>query len=349
LTEDRLMQIDTTHHAPTDWDPYVCAHPNATAYHRASAVRVAADAFGLPVYFLTARGPDRKVTGVLPLVEQSSLLFGRYLVSVPYFTYGGILSSSPEASEALAKEAILVARARRSDHVELRHSAPLQELRLPERLDKVSMVLRLPRTETELGKQLGAKLRSQIKRAERENPEIVWGGKELIDEFYSVFASGMHELGTPVYSRKFFHSVCDAMGDLLAVIIVRVGGEAHAAAVVIRHGERIEVPWASATAAAKRGALNMRMYWEMLRYSIAAGVGEFDFGRSTSDSGTYRFKAQWGAEPMQLHWHYWLAHGGDLPKLNHSNPKYARAAALWRRMPLWCANMIGPQIARYLP
>ena len=343
------MQIDTTHIAPTEWDDYVCAHPHATAYHRASAVRIAADAFGLPVYFLMARGSAGEPTGVLPLVEQASFLFGRYLVSVPYFTYGGMLASSPQAAQALIEESIRVAAMRRSDHVELRHAAPLPGLQLPERLDKVSMVLRLPRTETELAKQLGSKLRSQIKRAERENPQIVWGGKELMDEFYRVFASGMHDLGTPVYSRKFFDVVCDAMGDLLAVIIVRAGGEAQAAAIVIRHDSSIEVPWAAATEAAKRGALNMRMYWEMLRYSVGAGAESFDFGRSTSDSGTYRFKAQWGAEPVQLHWHYWLAHGGELPKLNHSNPKYARAAALWRRMPLWCANLVGPRIARYLP
>ncbi len=343
------MQIQTTKDAPADWDNYVCAHSDASAYHRASAVRIAADAFGLPVYFLSARGSEGEIAGVLPLVEQSSWLFGRYLVSVPYFTYGGILASSPEVARALVKEAIRLAGARRSDHVELRHCASLPELDLPERLDKVSMVLRLPQTETELAKQLGSKLRSQIKRAERENPEILWGGKELIDQFYTVFASGMHDLGTPVYSRKFFDVVCDSMADLLAVIVLRVGGEPQAAAVVIRHGSRIEVPWAAATPAAKRGALNMRMYWEMLRYSVEAGAEAFDFGRSSADSGTYRFKAQWGAEPMQLHWHYYLANGGELPKLNHSNPKYARAAAWWRRMPLWCANMIGPQIARYLP
>lgn len=343
------MQIDTTPAAPDDWNAYVCAHPQGTAYHRASAVRIAADAFGLPVYFLTARDSQGAVSGVLPLVEQASFLFGRYLVSVPYFTYGGMLASSPQAAQALIQESIRVAGTRRSDHVELRHCAPQPELQLPERLDKVSMVLRLPRTETELAKQLGSKLRSQIKRAEREHPEVVWGGKELMDEFYAVFASGMHDLGTPVYSRKFFDVVCDAMAELLAVIVVRVGGRAQAAAVVIRHGSSIEVPWAAATEAAKRGALNMRMYWEMLRHAVDAGAETFDFGRSTSDSGTYRFKAQWGAEPVQLHWHYWLANGGELPKLNHSNPKYARAAALWRRMPLWCANLVGPRIARYLP
>ena len=94
------MQIDTTHAAPADWNDYVCAHPQGTAYHRASAVRIAADAFGLPVYFLTARNSEGAVTGILPLVEQASFLFGRYLVSVPYFTYGGMLASSPQAAQA---------------------------------------------------------------------------------------------------------------------------------------------------------------------------------------------------------------------------------------------------------
>ena len=72
-------------------------------------------------------------------------------------------------------------------------------------------------------------------------------------------------------------------------------------------------------------------------------------GAATVDSGTYRFKSQWGAVPQQLHWHYCLEPGVALPKLNHSNPKYARAAAIWRSMPLWCANLIGPHISRHLP
>ena len=93
----------------------------------------------------------------------------------------------------------------------------------------------------------------------------------------------------------------------------------------------------------------MRMYREMLKRSVESGASEFDFGRSTADSGTYRFKSQWGAVPRQLHWHYCLAPGDALPQLNHSNPKYARAAAIWRSMPLWCANLIGPRISRHLP
>lgn len=342
-------RVEVAEAAPQGWDEYVGRHPQGTAYHRAAAVRIGAQAFGLRTRFLSARNGSGQLVGVLPLVEQSSVLFGRFLVSVPFFTYGGILADETAGANALAQTATAVARARKAAHVELRHTEPLAGLGLAERLDKVSMVLPLPGSHEALNKALGAKLRSQIRRAEREDPQILWGGPELIGEFYRVFAMTMHALGTPVYSRRFLEIACRAFGDLASVLVIRVRGEVHAAAVLVRHGQRLEVPWAAATVSAKQLAINMRMYWEMLRFAIDSGATSFDFGRSTVDSGTYRFKAQWGAQPLQLHWHYWLPSGAPIPKLNQSNPKYAGAAALWRRMPLWCANLLGPYIIRNLP
>jgi serine/alanine adding enzyme len=344
-----MMQVESTTAPPDDWDAYVERHPSASAYHRAAAVGVGTAAFGLTTRFLTVRDLQRRLTGVLPLVEQSSLLFGRFLVSLPFFTYGGILADAPEAGVALAASAAELARARRARHVELRHTEPWTDLALPQRTDKVSMLLPLPDSEQALSKQLGSKLRSQIKRAEREEPEIIWGGAELIPQFYEVFATTMHEVGTPVYPPSFFEATCRALEGLLWVVVVRTKGQVGAAAVLVRHGNRIEVPWAAATQAGKRASLNMRLYWELLTHSIRVGAQAFDFGRSSHDSGTYRFKAQWGAQPMQLHWHYWLPVDQKLPQLNQSNPKYALAASLWRRLPLWCANALGPHIVKNLP
>jgi serine/alanine adding enzyme len=233
--------------------------------------------------------------------------------------------------------------------VELRQIEPLAAITWPQRLDKVSMMLELPATEAELSKQLGSKLRSQIKRAEKENPEVLWGGAELLPQFFRVFSQAMHELGTPVYSPQFFDIACAAFGDLARVLVIKAAGQPQTAAIIVRHGTRIEVPWAAATPEAKRGALNMRMYWEMLKHCVSVGARVFDFGRSSVDSGTYRFKAQWGAKPVQLHWHYWLPAGAEIPKLNQGNPKFALAARAWRRLPLWAANTIGPQIVRNLP
>jgi FemAB-related protein (PEP-CTERM system-associated) len=268
---------------------------------------------------------------------------------VPFFTYGGILADHAAAARALAARLRTHGIDRKVDHSELRHSAPVPSLDLPERTDKVSMVLELPDTVEELARRLGSKLRSQIKRAERVQPQVVWGQRELVPEFYRVFSAGMRDLGTPVYPRRFFEAVCDAFGDLLSVVVIRIEGKPQAAAMLVRHGTSIEVPWAAATEEAKRAAVNMRIYWEMITRAVESGAAQFDFGRSTVDSGTYRFKAQWGARPQQLHWHYLLQRSKTIPQLNHSNSRYSLATAAWKRMPLWCAQAIGPLIIRSLP
>jgi serine/alanine adding enzyme len=343
------VQIELTSTAPGGWDAYVTGHPLGSAYHRAAAVEIGRQCFGLRTTFVVARDELGQPVGALPLVEQSSVMFGRFLSSVPFFTYGGILANDATVTAGLLKYAIAHARDRRADHVELRHSAPVAGVDLPERLDKVSMVLLLPKSVDTLNGQLGSKLRSQVRRADREHIEVRWGMQELLGDFYRVFAPTMHELGTPVYPRRFFEVALRALAGFASVLVVRVRGETQAAAILVRHGRAIEVPWAAATPVAKSVGVNMRMYWEMLRFAVASGADAFDFGRSTHDSGTYRFKAQWGAKPVQLHWHYWLPAGTPVPKLNQSNPTYARAAALWRRMPLWCANLLGPHIVRNLP
>ena len=342
------MRIDASPIPPQGWDDYVARHALATAYHRAQAVNIGARAFRLRTTFLTAYD-GQAIVGLLPLVEQSSRLFGRYLVSLPFMTYGGILADSAEIASGLAERAALEAQERRADHVELRHTIALPDLKLAERLDKVSMILPLPDSEAALAKQLGAKLRSQIKRGEREKLELVWGGAELIPDFYRVFAPAMHALGTPVYPRRFFEVVYEALRDVSDILVVRMRGKPHAVAFLVKHGKTMEVPWAVASPEAKHGSVNMRMYWELLTWSIQKGAQAFDFGRSTVESGTYRFKAQWGAGPHQLHWHYWLPAGAPVPKLNQSNPKYARAAAIWSKMPLWVANFMGPHVIRNLP
>jgi FemAB-related protein (PEP-CTERM system-associated) len=343
------MDISVGSAPPGDWDAFVQAQPGHSPYHLARGVLIGRAAFGLDTTFLAARGPDGLLRGVLPLVEQSSPWFGRFLTSLPFFNYGGLLATCPEAVGALLGAAADLGRRRAARHVELRHAGPLPGAPLPERLDKVAMLLPLPADEAQLAKRLGAKLRSQVRRADREQPQVEWGGRELLGEFHRVFARGMRDLGTPVYPLGFFESFWAGLGEFSRVLLVRAGGETRAVALVVRHAARLEVPWAVATPEAKRASLNMRLYWEMLRHGVATGASEFDFGRSTRDSGTYRFKAQWGAEPRQLHWHYCLPAGAAPPVLNASNPRYSLASALWRRLPLWCANALGPRLVRHLP
>jgi hypothetical protein len=111
----------------------------------------------------------------------------------------------------------------------------------------------------------------------------------------------------------------------------------------------IEVPWASALRASNPLSANVLLYWHMLKFSIERGFSVFDFGRSTPNAGTFHFKRQWGAEPLELVWEYWNASGTPPASMNPDNPKLDLAIRLWQRLPVAVANAIGPHVIRNIP
>ena len=333
--------------AAADWDAFVASEPTASVYHEYALRRLVHSVFGHQTLYFVAR-EGAKIVGVLPLVRLKSRLFGDFLVSVPYFNYGGVLARSPQVCDELLRHAVQAAQLMGVSHIELRHRAADQQT-WPVRTDKVSMLLELPPTAEALQKALSSKLRSQIKRPQREGVTCDFGGEELLESFYAVFAENMRDLGTPVYSRRFFAAILQLLGDRARIAIVRLQGAPVAAALLITNRGTTEIPWASSLRRVNAIGANMFLYWSALQFAIQQGSAVFDFGRSTLDSGTYRFKKQWGAQPLQLHWHYWLKGGGELPRLNPSNPKYRLAVAAWQKLPLPVANWLGPHLVKNLP
>jgi FemAB-related protein (PEP-CTERM system-associated) len=329
------------------WNAFVAATAGASIYHRYEWRDVVRDVFARETTYLAAFEGER-IVGVLPLVRLKSPFFGDFLVSLPYFNYGGVLAASAAASEALIAEAALLGGRLGVSHIELRHRANLAAS-LPSRTDKVTMLLKLPATAEEFSKSVGWKVRGQVKQAQKSGAVGASGGAELIPEFYAVFAENMRDLGTPVYPQRFFERIVAAFPAETRLFVVRQGGAPVAAAFLIADGTTLEIPWASSLRRANSSNVNMLLYFNVLEYACQQGFKTFDFGRCTVDSGTYVFKKKWGAEPEQLYWHYWLRSGGELPRLNHSNPKFEAAVALWQKLPLAIANRLGPYLIRNLP
>lgn len=332
------------------WDAYVQANDDASPYHASVFRDLIEDVFGHPTFYLSATDPEGNVTGVLPLVRLRSRLFGDFMVSMPYFNYGGALSNDPEVGEALMLRGASLAEDLGVSHAEFRDVVP-RDSQWPVRLDKVEMQLPLPATEELLWKQLRPKVRAQVRRPFKDGRviSVEKGGLDLLPEFYHVFATNMRDLGTPVYSRRLFGEILRRLPESSHIVVIRVAGRPAAAGFLLQGAERMEIPWASSLRAYNGIGVNMLLYWEVLKYSIESGSRIFDFGRSSVDSGTYRFKRQWGAEPRQLYWHYWLRTGDHPPALNPDNPRYRLAIQLWQKLPLAIANRLGPSIVRNLP
>lgn len=348
MSPDAEVRIEhLTDSSAAEWDGFVAGSREASLYHRYRWRTLVREVFGHDTHYLAARTGDR-ITGVLPLVRLKSRLFGDFLVSMPYFNYGGIVAESDMEGARLLRASADLALELGVSHVELRHR--LRDCSdWPCRTDKVTMLLDLPADPDALWKGCGSKVRAQVNRPQREGATCEQGGAELLDHFYAVFAENMRDLGTPVYPRRFFGAILAAFPDAARLFIVRLASVPVAAGFVLSDGRTLEIPWASSLRRANAIGVNMLLYWRILEYACASGHAVFDFGRSTRDSGPYRFKKQWGAVPQQLYWHYWLREGGDLPELNPGNAKFSAAIAIWRHLPLAVTNRLGPLIIRNLP
>jgi serine/alanine adding enzyme len=331
------------------WDAFVINYKDSSLYHLSSWRKIIKNVFGHDSYYLCNKNDLGNITAVLPLIHLKSSIFGSFLVSMPYFNYGGCLANNVSDRVLLHERAIEIAKKVSASHIEFRDVGEIGILDMPERTDKVSMRLGLPDEVDKLWASLGSKLRSQIKRPLRENPVVKTGGADLLNDFYKVFARNMRDLGTPVYSKVFFMEILKAFEGSCHLVVVYKDNSPVAAGFLIGYKGMMEIPWASSLREFNKYGFNMLMYWEALKLSIEKSCHVFDFGRSSKDSGTFRFKKQWGSSPVQMSWHYWKKDGGGIPMLNPSNPKYKLAINMWKRLPVPIANQIGPLIVKNLP
>ncbi|MDT8282905.1 MAG: FemAB family PEP-CTERM system-associated protein, partial [Gammaproteobacteria bacterium] len=283
----------------------------------------------------------------LPLVRLKSRLFGDLLVSMPYFQHAGAIADHPLIEQKLMQHANQQADKLGIEHIEYRDDITRENM--PVQSHKVNMVLALPEDSDNLWQSFSSKLRAQIRRPQRENPETLFGREELLNAFYAVYSRNMRDLGSPVHSKNFIANILRYFPDNSWLVVVKLKNRPVGAALLLADGDTMEIPLASTIRDVNHLSLNMLLYWNVLQFAIDKGVKYFDFGRSTRGANTYRFKQQWGAKPQALYWHYWLSEGSSLPGLNPDNPKFALIIYLWKRLPIKLSQWIGPHIVKNIP
>lgn len=287
--------------------------------------------------------------GILPLAAVKSWLFGRFLVGLPYLNYGGPIADNPACEGALLHSAKELADRLNVRYLELRD---VREFHCPGYVAnaslKVHMRLPLPVQAEPLWKGLDAKVRNQVRKGQKSGLDLAWGGLELVDEFHTVFSENMRDLGTPVYGRRFFRAILEQFPDRAELGVARLGAKPVACCLLLHGWGTTEVPSASSLRAYNSTCANMLLYWTMLERAIARGQSEFDFGRSSPDSPTFKFKKQWGAQPHPAIWSHYLRQG-TASDMRPTNPKYGRAVRIWQQLPLWLTRLAGPVIVRGIP
>lgn len=338
------MQIKTaTVQDQPAWDDYVLSHPAGLAYHQFAWSLAIREAYGFESYYLLAAA-DEKIVGVLPLVDFKIPFFGRRLVSLPYCDVGGCLADSDDIAVSLMAKAADIGKQWNVKKVEIRQVLAEKETSSTR---KVRMLLDLPESSEELLASFKAKLRSQVKKPIRDGLTAQLGGIELVSEFYQVFCENMRDLGSPVHSCRWIEAVVRNYKKNVRVCLVYTSdGTPAAAGIILLHHETVCIPWASSLREFNRLNPNMFLYWTFLSFAADHGFKTFDFGRSTPDEGTYKFKQQWGALPVPLEW-------VDLIKtspveINSSGALRTKVERAWQKLPVSVATAVGSKLRRYI-
>ncbi|EMI44576.1 FemAB family XrtA/PEP-CTERM system-associated protein [Rhodopirellula sp. SWK7] len=342
-----MNQIQT-HRWPSDWPLIHDATYGRLNAHHESWINSIGKGLRHQTYLVTANCGDQ-ATGVLPLNLVSGPLFGRFLVSIPYVNTGGVWAKDNETAVQLIDAACDLADELDVNYLELRHESPVDHPRLNfERTEKVHMRMPLPETTEGVMKNLKSKVRSQVKKSGEFGLQVNFGADELLDSFYAVFAHNMRDLGTPVFACRLFAHILHEFGDNAEICVVRKNSRPVAAALLVHADGVSEVPSASCLREFNRMNANMLMYRHLLERAVERRSHTFDFGRSSEGSGTYKFKAQWGAVPHPACWQYYVRKGDPNDMRPDSDGKQ-RLVKIWQRLPVWLTKMIGPTIVRGIP
>ena len=328
-----------------EYNAFISSLDHRNAYQNIEIAQIIEKTFGHSTILVLARVKNELV-GALPLTIIKSRLFGHTATSMPFFNYGGPITQYKDVAERLISDASSLLKDSGVENIEVRTT--LEDLPFPSSSKKVSMVRAVPSTDTILDAELGSKLRAQVKRAEEHTPIAKFGSEELLDDFYQVFATNMRDLGTPVYSKNWFRNLLRSKSLRTTLVVCYQNSKPVSVGFLLGHNGMLEIPWASTLRSANHMNMNMWMYRQILSYAISEGYTHFDFGRSTKDASTYKFKKQWGAKPIKHYWYY-LNETGQTEGANPDSPKYKLLIATWKLLPVWLTKLIGPPIVKSIP
>lgn len=329
------------------WSAYVDPSERATIAHDIAWMDIISAGLGhRPRYLLAVDGAA--VKGVLPMFLVKTWWRTRYMVSLPWIDYGGVLADDAPTEKLLLEAAEKITRTERAEFLELRAVNPRDDS-LAVSTKKVTFLLELDKDPEKIWTGFNAKLRNQVRKADKSGLTTHLGGLEYLDSFYEVFCRNMRDLGTPVWGRDFFEAILSTLKDSAQIILVKMEDKVIAGGLVLSFKDRLYVPSASAYREYLKYCPNHALYWRVIKDACSRGYRYFDFGRSTWESNTFKFKKQWVPDPTQLNWQYFLNKTKEIPAVNPGNPKYRFFINLWRRLPLAVANTVGPRLIKNFP
>ncbi|MBN2031174.1 FemAB family PEP-CTERM system-associated protein [bacterium] len=349
---DKIQQQDSVQiklYQPSfqdEWNRYILKSPDSVFGHHLGWKDVVAETYGHKPFYLMGF-KDNAVVGILPLFLIKSFIFGKCLVTSPYLTFGGLVSDDEDVAAALIDQAIQIAHIEKVRYIEIRNEKPIV-YSLQNKSVYCTLVLNLSLGIKKIWhSSLHPSTRRNIQKACRSGLAVV-EGHDYLKYFVDINARNMHRLGTPAHDYRFFSNIIRYFPES-TLLMVRFKRTFIGGMFLVYFKNTVLMPWIASLQSYFHLRPNNLLYWEAIQRADEKGYRFFDFGRSKQNSGTYRFKMQYGAKPVQLYYQYYLNSVHKIPNFDPENPVFSFPVSVWKKMPVFITKRIGHRIIRNIP
>ena len=306
--------------------------------------------YDFPVYRFASE-THQQIDGWLALVRVQHPIFGDYLTTSPFGSYGGFAYSSVAARDALLDRAQKLANDLGVDHVNVRFEAgeetpPAGWIQHPIYATYRADLSPDPDT---LLRAYSSDHRNHIRKSLKKGFSTRFGHLDLLDDVYDGLARSMHELGSPYHNKNYLRAMAESLGDTLEfVVMYSARGELAGAGVFISLGDVVTNLHANILRRFRSDYAGEFLYWSVIERYCRKGFKTLDLGRSLIGSGNEIFKLKWRPCKTPPAYWYYLPKGGRVPELNQKSPKFQMAIWMWKRLPLFVVRLLGPSLIRGL-
>ncbi len=347
-TTDKIIPIDFGNRADCDlWNDFIRSRDHVHCTDQAEWRLFFEELYGIRNYTYAYQEKSR-IRGIVSLYHIRSPFMGTMLVTSPFFGYGGFYFDNDDARNALLHKIESVARTLRVDYIEIRLRdtlpAPYQintdfveyDLNLHERLDDV------------WGKQLSSNVRRNIRKSLRH--DLSFSITPDYHSCYEVLTRTLRHHGTPFHGRHFFTLLQKYFGNKVSFSEVRHNGTVVAGGIIIRFRDGIITPYIGSLKEYRHQGSNYCQYWGIIGHCMEEKIRRFEFGRSPKGSTHVQFKKKWGTEECQVMYNYLVLNPArEYRSVSRPARIFLLATGLWRRLPLFFTNALGPRLFRYIP
>lgn len=287
----------------------------------------------------------------LSLVEVKHPVFGHYLVTAPFGSYGGFAFESIASRDLLLDETSRLAKEINVEYAAIRFDDG-ESLPPPNWIQHpayYTYLIDLSAKPDELLKTFSSDHRNHVRKSTKKGFTVRFGGIELLDDMYEALSQSMHELGSPYHSKTYLRKMVEYLRDTVEFAVLydsknKIAG----GGVFIYQGDTVFNLHANILRRVRSAYAGEFLYGSMIERGMEKGLKAFDLGRSLVGSGNETFKMKWAPQRKLLAYWHWLAPGQELPSLNQKNPKFQIAIAVWKRLPAFIVRPLGPHLVRGL-